>query len=184
MTPVQVCSICTGAIVGFGNDAQPICDGCCCDRCHAERVVPERGDVCWKAMPSAKATAGPCNDLRPRAAIPNNYRNRDTPANGARWAGWRAATTAYLPPTKRRPALSPRTVGSGRLARRLLPKDWSDQSAASAWPIWSHRRARAACDRVFSHRTNKQDRRPARRARKPSAQSRVFPAAGRCSHAR
>ena len=24
MTPVKVCSICTGAIVGFGNDAQPI----------------------------------------------------------------------------------------------------------------------------------------------------------------
>ena len=42
MTPVQVCSICSGAIVGFGNDAQPICDGCCCDRCYAERVVPER----------------------------------------------------------------------------------------------------------------------------------------------
>jgi hypothetical protein len=42
MTPVKVCSICTGAIVGFGNDAQPINDGRCCDRCHAERVIPER----------------------------------------------------------------------------------------------------------------------------------------------
>src|SRR5262245_50919162 len=42
MTPVKVCSICTGAIVGFGNDVQPINDGRCCDRCHAERVIPER----------------------------------------------------------------------------------------------------------------------------------------------
>jgi len=42
MTPVKVCSICTGAIVGFGNDAQPINDGRCCDRCQAERVIPER----------------------------------------------------------------------------------------------------------------------------------------------
>jgi hypothetical protein len=42
MTPVQVCSICNGAIVGFGNDAQPMNDGPCCDRCHAERVIPER----------------------------------------------------------------------------------------------------------------------------------------------
>jgi hypothetical protein len=41
MTPVEVCSICTGAIVGFGNDAQPINDGRCCDRCHAERVIPD-----------------------------------------------------------------------------------------------------------------------------------------------
>jgi len=42
MTPVKVCLICSGAIVGFGNDAQPITDGRCCDRCHAERAVPER----------------------------------------------------------------------------------------------------------------------------------------------
>ena len=42
MTPVKVCSICNGAIVGFGNKAQPINDGRCCDRCHAERVIPGR----------------------------------------------------------------------------------------------------------------------------------------------
>ena len=42
MTPVQACAICNGAIVGFGNDAQPINDGHCCDRCHTERVIPER----------------------------------------------------------------------------------------------------------------------------------------------
>jgi hypothetical protein len=42
MKPVQVCSICGGAIVGFDNDAQPINEGRCCDRCHSERVIPER----------------------------------------------------------------------------------------------------------------------------------------------
>ena len=42
MTPVKVCSICNGAIVGFGNDGQPINEGRCCDRCHVERVAPER----------------------------------------------------------------------------------------------------------------------------------------------
>ena len=42
MKPVQACSICGGPIVGFGNDGQPINDGRCCDRCHAERVIPER----------------------------------------------------------------------------------------------------------------------------------------------
>jgi hypothetical protein len=42
MTPVQVCSVCGGAILGLGNDAQPINDGRCCDRCHSERVIPER----------------------------------------------------------------------------------------------------------------------------------------------
>jgi hypothetical protein len=42
MKPVQACSICGGAIVGFGYIAKPINDGRCCDSCHAERVVPER----------------------------------------------------------------------------------------------------------------------------------------------
>ena len=42
MTPVQTCSICNGPIVGFGNNAQPVNDGRCCDRCYSETVVPER----------------------------------------------------------------------------------------------------------------------------------------------
>jgi hypothetical protein len=41
MTPVKVCSICNGAIVGFGNIAEPIRNGRCCDRCYWETVVPE-----------------------------------------------------------------------------------------------------------------------------------------------
>jgi hypothetical protein len=40
MTPVKGCSICGGAIVGFGNDAWPVNDDRCCDRCNAERVIP------------------------------------------------------------------------------------------------------------------------------------------------
>jgi hypothetical protein len=40
MTPVKVCSICTGAIVGFGNNARPVKDGICCDRCNARVVLP------------------------------------------------------------------------------------------------------------------------------------------------
>ncbi len=39
---VKVCSICNGAIVGFGNIAEPIRAGRCCDRCYWETVVPER----------------------------------------------------------------------------------------------------------------------------------------------
>src|SRR5262249_62299536 len=40
MMPVQACSICGGAIVGFGNDAWPVNDDRCCDRCNAERIIP------------------------------------------------------------------------------------------------------------------------------------------------
>src|SRR5262249_42301366 len=40
MTPVRACSICGGAIVGFGNDAWALNDDRCCDQCNAERVIP------------------------------------------------------------------------------------------------------------------------------------------------
>src|SRR5262245_39035538 len=40
MKRVQACSICGGAIVGFGNDAWPVKDDHCCDQCNAERVIP------------------------------------------------------------------------------------------------------------------------------------------------
>jgi hypothetical protein len=40
MKPVQSCSICGGAIVGFGNDAWPVNDRRCCDQCNAEGVIP------------------------------------------------------------------------------------------------------------------------------------------------
>src|SRR5262249_23213533 len=40
MTPVQGCSICGGAIVGFGNYAWPGNDDRCCDQCNSERVIP------------------------------------------------------------------------------------------------------------------------------------------------
>ena len=40
MTPVQGCSICGGAIVGFGNYAWPVNDDRCCDQCNSERVIP------------------------------------------------------------------------------------------------------------------------------------------------
>ena len=43
MTPVKICSICGGAIVGFGNDAWPVNNDRCCDRCNAERVIPALG---------------------------------------------------------------------------------------------------------------------------------------------
>lgn len=44
----HVCSICqsefgdTGFGHGFGNNAQPINDGRCCDRCNAGIVIPAR----------------------------------------------------------------------------------------------------------------------------------------------
>ena len=40
MKSVQACSICGGAIVGFGNDGWPVNGGRCCDQCNAERVIP------------------------------------------------------------------------------------------------------------------------------------------------
>ena len=38
----QVCSICGKPYTGYGNNAQPINDGRCCDECNAKVVIPKR----------------------------------------------------------------------------------------------------------------------------------------------
>jgi hypothetical protein len=59
MTPVQVCSICGGPIVGFGNNAQPVNDGLCCDRCHERVVVPALLGLRTGLVPNSRN--GDCN---------------------------------------------------------------------------------------------------------------------------
>ena len=36
------CCICKGEIDGFGNNAQPIKEGRCCDKCNYYKVIPKR----------------------------------------------------------------------------------------------------------------------------------------------
>lgn len=36
------CSICKDEIKGHGNNAQPINNGKCCDKCNITKVIPER----------------------------------------------------------------------------------------------------------------------------------------------
>ncbi len=36
------CAICGKVYYGFGHVAEPVAPGRCCDRCHAEAVLPER----------------------------------------------------------------------------------------------------------------------------------------------
>lgn len=38
----KVCAVCGEDYYGYGNDAFPIVDGCCCNRCNATYVVPAR----------------------------------------------------------------------------------------------------------------------------------------------
>lgn len=38
----HICSICGKEYVGYGNNAQPVNDGRCCDECNLETVVPYR----------------------------------------------------------------------------------------------------------------------------------------------
>ena len=39
---VKVCSICNSEYVGWGNNAQPVNDGRCCDLCNSMHVIPAR----------------------------------------------------------------------------------------------------------------------------------------------
>jgi len=53
-TTLKQCSICDGFIepVGtwlLGNNAQPINNGRCCDKCNAEKVIPARIEMVRRA---------------------------------------------------------------------------------------------------------------------------------------
>lgn len=38
----EICSICKKEYTGWGNNAEPINDGRCCDECNWKKVIPAR----------------------------------------------------------------------------------------------------------------------------------------------
>lgn len=42
MDDKHICSICGNEFNGFGNNAEPVNDGICCDKCKHEVVIPRR----------------------------------------------------------------------------------------------------------------------------------------------
>lgn len=42
MDDKHICSICGKEFEGFGNNAEPVNDGICCDKCNMEVVIPRR----------------------------------------------------------------------------------------------------------------------------------------------
>ncbi len=42
MDDKHICSICGKEFEGFGNNAEPVNDGICCDKCNTEVVIPRR----------------------------------------------------------------------------------------------------------------------------------------------
>lgn len=41
-TETKICSICQVGYEGWGNNAQPVNDGRCCDKCNSAIVIPAR----------------------------------------------------------------------------------------------------------------------------------------------
>lgn len=42
MDDKHICSICGKKFYGFGNNAEPVNDGICCDKCNQDVVIPRR----------------------------------------------------------------------------------------------------------------------------------------------
>ena len=42
MNDKHICSICGKEFEGFGNNAEPVNDGTCCDKCKRDVVIPRR----------------------------------------------------------------------------------------------------------------------------------------------
>ena len=40
-----ICSICGEEYIGYGNNAQPVNDGRCCDECNRRTVIPIRASI-------------------------------------------------------------------------------------------------------------------------------------------
>lgn len=38
----KICSICKKEYSGWGNNAEPVNSGRCCDKCNTEKVIPAR----------------------------------------------------------------------------------------------------------------------------------------------
>lgn len=51
MAEKRVCSICGREFTGYGNNAEPINDGVCCDECNLEAVIPRRMAEYFGASP-------------------------------------------------------------------------------------------------------------------------------------
>lgn len=39
---MKKCILCGKEIIGYGNNAQPLKEGICCDSCNIYKVIPER----------------------------------------------------------------------------------------------------------------------------------------------
>ncbi len=50
---MKKCSICNNKITGFGNNAEPVNNGRCCDTCNFTKVIPARLEMLkedlWKS---------------------------------------------------------------------------------------------------------------------------------------
>jgi hypothetical protein len=53
---MKICSICDGEYAEYGNNAQPINGGRCCDACNATRVIPERMRRICRGEPACETT--------------------------------------------------------------------------------------------------------------------------------
>lgn len=45
--PTKTCCVCGKTFVGYGNNADPVADGVCCDECNSAKVIPARV-AAWK----------------------------------------------------------------------------------------------------------------------------------------
>ena len=42
MSDIKRCCLCNKSIIGYGNNAEPVKSGICCDKCNVNIVIPTR----------------------------------------------------------------------------------------------------------------------------------------------
>lgn len=54
----KICCICEEPYEGYGNNAEPVCSGRCCDKCNIERVIPMRFKMMKESLNEGNPVSG------------------------------------------------------------------------------------------------------------------------------
>lgn len=80
-TNSKICCICKEPYEGYGNNAEPVCSGVCCDKCNIERVIPMRFKMMTEAIQEPIRTWLLITDSKDAVTVSYRKRTKDFAIN-------------------------------------------------------------------------------------------------------
>lgn len=70
----KICCICKKPFEGYGNNAEPVCSGSCCDECNMKEVIPARLKMLDNSSPEDLDEAKADDQIPGQISIFDNFR--------------------------------------------------------------------------------------------------------------